>query len=99
MRLVSLVALGLLMAGCASVVRPFTSLKPDFKVLPADAMREVARDVERAVQDGNRAPEIAGREGIVTTSDEVKQAIRTRAARLRPRTGRLIGPRRGTWVL
>jgi len=74
--------LALLMAlGCSTVVRPFVHLKPDYSELPADALREVALEIEKAVQAGDRDPEIADRAGLVLGGDAIRQAIRTRAAR------------------
>ena len=68
-------------AGCRSVVGPFLHMKPDYSALPTDALREVALDIERAVQRGDRDPEIADRAGIVVSDELIVQAIRTRAAR------------------
>jgi hypothetical protein len=65
------------MVGCNT----FVKVKPNYSKVPVDALREVAIEIERAVQEGDRQPEIANREGIVVDSDVVKQAIRTRAAR------------------
>jgi hypothetical protein len=56
-------------------------MKPNYSVLPADAVREVARDVERAVQRGDRDAPIADRGGVVVGDETVKQAIRMRATR------------------
>ena len=65
------------MAGCHT----FVKMKPDYSEVPADALRAVALEIERAVQEGNRQPEIASRDGVLVDGDVVKQAIRTRAAR------------------
>jgi hypothetical protein len=80
-RVVAAVACVLLVAGCASVARPFVNLKPDFAELPADSMRAVAAEIEAAVRQGNREPDIADRDGIVVNTPEIQQALRTRAAR------------------
>jgi len=68
------------LAGCA-ITAPFVHLKPDYTDLPTDALRAVAEQVESAVQRGDREPEIADRDGVVISSQRVKQAIRMRAAR------------------
>ena len=74
--------LALLMAfGCSTVVRPFVHLKPDYSELPADALREVALEIEKAVQAGDRDAQIADRAGLVLGDDAIRQGIRTRAAR------------------
>ena len=77
------VFLGLVLvaAGCTSVINPLVHMKPDYTDLPVEAMREVAGEIEQAVRDGNREPQIADREGIVVNDDLIVQAIRTRAAR------------------
>jgi len=75
-KLVLFVAVTML-CGCHT----FMKMKPDFANLPADSMRAVAAEIEAAVRDGNREPQIADRDGIVVNTDAVKQAIRTRAIR------------------
>lgn len=65
------------MAGCHT----FVKIRPDYAEIPEDSLREVALEIERAVQEGNRTPEIASRDGVVVDSEVVKQVIRTRAAR------------------
>ena len=67
-------------SGCA-ITSPFVHLKPDYKDFPADAFRAVAEEIEAAVQRGDREPGIADRDGVVVSSERVKQAIRMRAAR------------------
>lgn len=69
------------LAGCTSVIRPFTSLRPDYSQLPADTMRQVAQEIEQAIQQGQREPAIADRDGVVVSAPAIVQAIRTRAAR------------------
>jgi hypothetical protein len=64
-------------AGCHT----FTRVKPDYRDLPVDALREVALEIEQAVQRGDREPEISDREGIVVSTEAIRHAIRTRAAR------------------
>ncbi len=81
MRFIVLALLVAVAGGCQSVVQPFVSLKPDYTKLPADTLREIAREIETAVAEGNRDPQIADRDGIVVSDDVVRQAIRTRAAR------------------
>lgn len=69
-------------AGCASISNPFVHMKPDYTAVPAEALREAALEIEKAVQNGERQPEIANREGIVVNDATVMQAIRMRAARI-----------------
>jgi hypothetical protein len=54
---------------------------PNRGEVPVDSLRTVAIAIEQAVQSGNRTPNIGDRDGIVVSSDLVRQAIRTRAAR------------------
>lgn len=81
MRVFAVAACVLALTGCASVVRPFANLAPDYTDLPADDMRAVANEIETAVDAGNREPRVADRNGVVVTDPSVVQAIRTRAAR------------------
>jgi hypothetical protein len=69
-----------LLGGCYSA-GSFIKLRPDYSQLPVQALHEVARDIERAVQAGNREAQIEGKEGIVVDAEEIRQAVRTRAAR------------------
>ena len=68
-------------AGCISIGNPFIHSNPNYAKLPAEDMKAVALDIERAIQSGEREPSIAGRGGIALNTEEIKQAIRTRAAR------------------
>lgn len=68
-------------AGCASVVNPFSATNPDYSALPAGALGELASEIEREVSAGNREAVVKNRAGIVVETDEIRQAIRTRAAR------------------
>jgi len=67
--------------GCVSVPNPFVHMKPDYNTVPADLLKEVALDIERAVQAGEREPGIADREPIVVNTEAIAQAIKMRAAR------------------
>ena len=66
-----------MVCGCHTVA----SIKPNRAELPFESLRAVALEIEQAVQSGNRTPEITDRDGIVASSELVRQAIRTRAAR------------------
>ena len=59
---------------------PLLGGRPDFTTLPDQAMRDIAREIEQAVARGEREFDIADRDGIVL-DPQVRQAIRTRAAR------------------
>jgi hypothetical protein len=78
-------ALALAGAGCAgvgqSITSTFSSISPDYSALPADVLLEVAREMEREVKAGNREAAVEDREGIVVDTPEIRQAVRTRAAR------------------
>jgi len=59
----------------------FTNLKPDYKDIPEQALREIARDIERIVAQGDREVTLENREGVIVNTEEIVQAVRTRAAR------------------
>ena len=67
--------------GCRTFVAPFAAMRPDYDEVPTEPLRAVALDIEKAVRAGDRTPDIEDRGGIVVNTDEVLQAIRTRAAR------------------
>ena len=69
------------LVGCHAVLGPVVALKPDYSELPMDALRDVAQEIEQAVQNQDRDAEIRDRGGIVVSDERVRQAIRTRAAR------------------
>ncbi len=75
------VVLACLAAICSLGCHSFVHMKPDYAELPADGLRDVALAIEQAVADGERAPSLPSRDGIVLSGDAVLQAIRTRAAR------------------
>ena len=78
-----------MLAGCKSVVNPFVHMKPDYAKLPADALREAAKEIEQAVQKGDKDAQFADREGLILSDPLIKQAIRTRAIRSEPLNGLL----------
>lgn len=59
----------------------FMKVKPDYADLPVDTLREVAREIEQIVHDGNRDFTITDRGGVVVNTEPILHAIRTRAAR------------------
>ncbi len=71
-----------LLAGCGSVATPFTRNAPNESAVPAETLREVAREIERQVAEGNREPVLENRDGITVDTPEIYQAVRTRAARV-----------------
>ncbi len=81
MRAAACFSLCLMLIGCAHLPNPFGHFRPDYKEVPADALKAVALDIERAVQDGKRDAEIAERDGVSIKDEAIQQAIRTRAAR------------------
>lgn len=80
-KVVSVLAIIAGLAGCQATVGAFVRLKPDYSDIPVQALRDVARDIEKAVHEGNRTPDIPDQGGIVVSTDMIQQAIRTRAAR------------------
>ncbi len=71
------IAVSICLCGCGTIGR----MRPNYTNMPADSMRAVALEIEKAVLAGDREPKIADRDGIVVNTDEIKQAIRTRAIR------------------
>ena len=69
------------MGGCSSVQSTFMEVAPDYQALPEAAMREVAYAIESAVAEENREAVVEDRGGVIVSTPEVKQAVRTRAAR------------------
>jgi len=54
----------------------------EFAEFPAEAIRALAGEIERQVADGNREPTLTGLEGLIVDTPELRQAVRTRAARI-----------------
>ncbi len=71
------IGLLVILTGCGTLSR----VRPHYNELPVDSLREVALEIEQAVQAGNRAPDIQDRDGIVVNTEAIRQAILTRAAR------------------
>ncbi len=69
------------LVGCQSFVPAFVKTKPDYSEVPTEALRDLALSIEKAVQAGDTSyiPENTG--GLVIDTRELKQAVRTRAAR------------------
>lgn len=84
-------AAGLLVlcAGCASNGPAETAengegpAAPEFSgELPVDALRAVATEIERQVAEGNREPALTSVDNLTVDTPEIRQAVRTRAARI-----------------
>lgn len=72
-------------SGCSSLgSKGAAGAKPAPKLssLPVEAMHAIAKDIESQVMAGNREPALHDREGIVVDVPKIKQAVRTRAARV-----------------
>lgn len=77
-----LLACVLLAAGCKTgVVNPFVSMRPDYTEVPVEEVKNAAMLIEAAVKSGNRDFDPATITGIRVDTEEIMQAIRTRAAR------------------
>jgi len=70
----------LAVSGCVRVSNPFVRTKANLDAVPADALRDVAEQIETAVRNGEREPDIDGG-SLSVDNPEIKQAIRSRAAR------------------
>lgn len=75
------VAAAIVAAGCAAPRMIVPSTVGKTQDVPVEAMRELAAQVEGAVARGEREHGIGDYEGIVISTPELHQAIRTRAAR------------------
>jgi len=71
----------ILATGCNTVVNPFVHMAPDYSKVDTETLAKAAQEIEQAVREGNRDPQIPDRNGIVVGSDVIRQSIRTRAAR------------------
>lgn len=81
----SMLLLTCLLSACSSVApvsTPFTRNAPNYSAVPVETLREVAREIERQVAEGNREPVLENRDGITIDTPEIFQAVRTRAARV-----------------
>lgn len=72
----------LILSACASVRTPFTYSNPNYEDLPAGSLKAIAMDLEAAVRSGNREPSLEARDGIILDTPEIRQALRSRAARI-----------------
>ena len=70
-----------LLPGCRTVVNPFVAMRPDYSQVPVELLRTASLAVETAISQGNRTFDPATVSGVRLDSDEILQAIRTRAAR------------------
>ncbi len=79
--LACVVVVALTSAGCGHVANPFWRTKANYAQLDKEALRAVANEIEKAVQEGNREPKLTGHAGIVVNTPEIMQILKTRAAR------------------
>ena len=68
------------LAGCQTFMPAFTRMKPAYEELPADALKESALKIERAIQDGT-PPELADTPALTLHAPPIQQAIQTRVSR------------------
>ncbi|NUM52104.1 MAG: hypothetical protein HUU46_00525 [Candidatus Hydrogenedentes bacterium] len=71
------VAIAMCLTGCHTFMR----VAPDYADLPVDDVKAVAAEIEQAIHNKERQPDIKNRGAVVVETDAIKQAIRTRAAR------------------
>jgi len=67
-------------SGCTTA-NPFTRMKPDYAALPVDDLSAIAQNIERAVSSSDRDATIPNQGNVTVDTPQLKQAIRTRAAR------------------
>ncbi|GMU93498.1 MAG: hypothetical protein AMXMBFR4_25560 [Candidatus Hydrogenedentota bacterium] len=66
---------------CLSGCYTFMKVRPDYNDVPVEDLKQVALEIERQVSEGNREPELTNRGAVVVSTDEIRQSVRTRAAR------------------
>ena len=54
---------------------------PDYADVPVDDLKQVAAEIENAIHEKVRDPDVKNRGAVVVETDAIKQAVRTRAAR------------------
>jgi len=72
----------LFLPACSTVQSVISNVAPDYQEIPADSMRETAVRFEQDVLDGVRDPEISDLPGLKLNTDEIKQILTNRAARV-----------------
>ena len=78
----SLVCLVLLFSGCAKYGNPIGRTEANYANIPVEALTNAALYLEKQVKEGNRTPDLALIDDFVLDSPAVKQALRSRAARI-----------------
>jgi len=68
-------------AGCKSVSIPLVRSEADYENLPVESVSKAADFIEEQVREGNRTPELMDEPDLVIDTPEIKQALRSRAAR------------------
>ncbi len=66
--------------GCTTA-NPFSRMKPDYAALPVEDLSAIAQSIEKAVSSGDRNATIPNQGNVTVDTPQLKQAIRTRAAR------------------
>ena len=83
MKLKAFLLLGVLAVsfGCASIGTPFIKMRPDYSEVPEAELHAAAAAIEKAILQEERELQSGDFPGVVLDTPEIKQAIRTRAAR------------------
>ena len=76
-----LILLTIVTSGCHSLATPFIHLAPDYTALPKEEVQQLATAIEAAVWAGDRDFAPQNTAGVIVDTPEIRQAIRTRAAR------------------
>ncbi|MCC6155507.1 MAG: hypothetical protein IT367_17190 [Candidatus Hydrogenedentes bacterium] len=76
-RLTFALAIAFSLSSCHTFMR----VAPDYADLPVEDVKALAAEIEQAIHDKVRDPDIKNRGSLVVETDAIKQAIRTRAAR------------------
>jgi len=66
---------------CLPGCHTFMKVRPDYTEVPVEELKQAALEIERQVSEGNREPVLTNRGAVIVDTDEIRQSVRTRAAR------------------
>ncbi len=69
------------LSSCATIQTTVARATPDYNALPADSVRETAAYFEKGIKDGIREPVLQSLDDLIIDTPEIRQALRSRAAR------------------
>lgn len=72
----------LMLFSCGTVLHPFVRIAPNYSIVDADKLQKCAEYIEEQIWMGNREPDLNVVEGINLDTPTIRQAIKTRSARV-----------------